>query len=145
RTTRCRATKRRRSESRVSTRSRTRGIATGFARAVIGGCGESRMTRDSRHASERARRVASVTLMPHYWLSAGRTAEVGNGFCRLILGLQLGPNLARRMAQNVRRAAVSPPTGAVPMKPWALVVIATAAISGCTETEALQSSTIGLT
>src|SRR3989454_3146747 len=48
--------------------------------------GDCRTIRDSRRSSERARPVASVTLLPHYWLSAGRTGEVGNGFSRLILG-----------------------------------------------------------
>src|SRR5881397_4420883 len=49
------------------------------------------------------------------------------------------------MAQKLRRAAVSPPppTGAVPMKRWAFVVIATAAIAGCTERQVLQSPPIG--
>src|SRR2546425_324580 len=55
----------------------------------------------------------------------------------------LGPNLARPMAQKVQRAGVSPPTGAVPMKHWAFVVIATAAIAGCTERQVLQSPSLG--
>src|SRR6266581_1155788 len=76
----------RRAGSWVSAWSRTPGTAKGFGRPFIGGGGDCRTTRDSRRSSERARPVASVTLLPHYWLSAGRTGEVENGFSRLILG-----------------------------------------------------------